>query len=105
MVKLIVYTPKDAEELILRTLASAGVGSSGNYSCWSISMDVTERFQPNQAAQPHQGQAGEISKLANRRLEFQVPESKYLQLIELVRSVHPYETPAIEVVPLLYPKS
>jgi len=103
LVKLIIYTPPEAEERILRALANVGVGTSGNYECWAIGFDVTEQFRPTSKAQPFEGSVGALSRQTNRRLEFHVPQSKYLEYIEVVREVHPYETPAIEVIPLLYP--
>ena len=84
-------------------LAKAGVGSQGSYDSWSIGFDVTERFRPLETAKPFEGAAGQLSQVRNRRLEFHVPTDQYPSIIQLIQTAHPYETPAIEVIPLLYP--
>jgi len=103
LVKLIVYCPPEAQEPILSALAQAGVGRIGAYDSWSIGFGVEERFRPLEGSHPYQGQTGSLTELTVRRLEFQVEDRRYLEVIDLVKAHHPYEVPPIEVLPLLYP--
>ena len=105
MVKLIVYCPVISEGPILDALKAAGIGQQGAYDCWSIGFDVTERYRPLANAQPHSGQIGILTEQSCRRLEFHVPKNQYLSIIQQIKAIHPYEVPAIEVTPLLYPAS
>ncbi|OGG97107.1 MAG: hypothetical protein A2527_13225 [Candidatus Lambdaproteobacteria bacterium RIFOXYD2_FULL_50_16] len=103
MVKLICYCPPEAEELILQTLGDLGVGQFGLYDHWSLSSEVTETFRPLEGANPSKGKLGRLSRVQSRRLEFQCAKADYLRLVEAIKQVHPYQTPAIEVWALLYP--
>ncbi|MDT8447419.1 MAG: hypothetical protein RRB13_11060 [bacterium] len=103
MVKLIVICPPEAQEQLLSVLAEAGLGQLGVYDSWSLASPVTETFRPLPGAEPHEGVIGQRTQVANRRLEFQCPDERWPEMVELICANHPYQSPAIEVIPLLYP--
>lgn len=103
MVKIIVICPPEAEAGLLKALGQAGLGHLGAYDCWSLSSEVVESFRPLPGADPADGQIHQIHRAPKRRLEFQCPKAQWPAMVELIKQHHPYETPAIEVLPLLHP--
>lgn len=102
-VKVIVYSPLEAADKIRSSLAEIGCGKLGNYDSWSIATEVVERFRPLEGANPTTGKCMKVEKVITERVEVQCLESNWKEVVEKIKTVHPYETPAIEVIPLLYP--
>lgn len=97
---LIVYCPEGAAEAVRKALASAGAGKIGNYDGCSFSTKGTGRFRPNEQANPAIGSAGEMESVAEEKIEVQVEESLLPAVIRAVKAVHPYEEPAMHILPM-----
>lgn len=53
-----------------------------------------------EGSEPYNGTIGEITTADEMRVEFAVDEKFLKKAIVTVRSVHPYEEPAIDVIPM-----
>ncbi len=98
--KIIVFTPLSHCNEIRKVIGDAGAGHIGNYSHTSFSSRGIGRFKPNGKAKPHIGTAGKIEEVEEERIEFICPKKIAKEIITLIREVHPYEEPAIDIIPL-----
>jgi hypothetical protein len=100
-VKIVVYVPALAGNKVRNVLAEAGAGQLGNYDHCSFSSRGIGRFRPLKGANPHVGSTGELEEVEEERIEALCPEEKVKAVIAAVKSAHPYEEPAIDIIPLL----
>lgn len=98
--KLIVYVPESHLDVLMDTLFAAGAGHIGNYSECSFSVKGKGSFKPEEGANPYSGNVGRRSMDEEIRLELLVPTWKISTVLEAMRSVHPYETIAYDIIPL-----
>lgn len=100
---LIVYVPVSEADRTRKALADAGAGKIGNYDSCSFSVRGTGRFRPNDRANPAIGSAGKIEEVEEERIEVLVPNlpSDLKRILKAVKEVHPYEEPAIHLLPMV----
>lgn len=105
-VKIITYVPVESAEKVRQAMHKAGAGtwSKGKYDQVSSEVKAIGRFRPLPRAEPTIGKIGEVSEVKETRIEMLCQESKYESIIKAIKASHPYEEPAIEVIPLLYPR-
>ena len=100
-VKIVVYTPLTHADEIRGVLAEAGVGHIGNYSNCSFSSEGVGRFKGDDGADPYIGGKGRVERVKEERIEAICEYSEWENVLKKVKRAHPYEEPAIDVVPLL----
>lgn len=98
---LIVYTPVDAADKVRTALAIAGAGKIGAYDSCSFSTKGTGRFRPTEEANPAIGSAGNLEQVEEEKIEVVVPSEVLTDVLQAAKRVHPYEEPAIHVLPML----
>lgn len=99
-VKLEIFVPQEYTLTIRDELARIGVGVIGNYDhCVAISQ-VTGYFRPLAGAEPFDGKVGEIKATAEYKIEVNCMRELVKDAIRVIKSVHPYEEPLINVIPL-----
>lgn len=86
---------------VRKALAEAGAGKIGNYDHCSISYPVKGRFRPLKGAKPVIGKVGQIEEVKEEMIETICPKKILQKVILALRKAHPYEEPAIDIVPLL----
>lgn len=100
-VKIFVTVPKNNTNEVRNAVCNAGAGIIGNYSYCTTCVSSLGTFIPNDNAKPYIG--------VNNRLEF-VEEDKLEVICDIkiakhviteLRKVHPYEEPAIDIIPLI----
>ena len=62
---------------------------------------VKGTWKPLEGAHPYDGTVGEISVADEIRLEFAVKAKDLESVIAAIADVHPYEEPAIDVIPMM----
>lgn len=62
---------------------------------------VTGTWKSLAGAKPYSGTTGEISVDQEMRLEFAVRGKDLLEALRAVKKIHPYEAPAIDVLPMM----
>lgn len=101
-VKLEIFVPQGHELKIRDALAETGVGAIGNYDHCVAIYPVQGYFRPLEGANPFDGEIGKISEAAEYKYKVEVNCRRELvnEAIKVIKSVHPYEEPLINVVPL-----
>lgn len=99
-VKIVTFVPRDKAEGIRDALATAGAGLIGNYSLCAFLVEGTGTFLGNPDARPTVGDVGAIKHVLETRLEMVCSTAALPLAIETLHRFHPYETPAIDVLPL-----
>ncbi|MFA5934132.1 MAG: hypothetical protein WC795_02850 [Candidatus Paceibacterota bacterium] len=98
--KLVIFVPLSHVDIVRQTLGEAGAGKIGNYDFCSFSTRGTGRFRGNENSNPAIGKAGELSSVEEERIEVVVPREILKDVIEKIKSVHPYEEVAFDIYPL-----
>lgn len=98
---LIVYVPLSHADAIRAVLAKNGAGKIGAYDSCSFSMRGTGRFRPRKGATPHIGSVGSVENVEEERIEVVVDDATDMEkLLREIRRTHPYEEPAIHILPM-----
>lgn len=100
-VKIFVFVPIENVVDVRNAMCEAGAGVMGNYSFCTTSTKVIGTFIPNDNARPHIGKKNKLENVVEEKIEAVCDLSKIRQVISRIREVHPYEEPAIDIVPLL----
>jgi hypothetical protein len=99
-VKLEIFVPQEYAFKIRDELAKIGVGRIGNYDhCVAIS-PVQGYYRPLPGADPFDGKIEQISEVKEYKIEVNCKRESVNEAMELIRSVHPYEEPVVNVIPL-----
>jgi len=102
-VKIVVAAPRRYATKIRVAAGKAGAGKQGNYDFTSGSIRQIGRFRPLDGATPMIGKLGKLQAVKEERIEVLCERKLYKKIIKAIRKQHPYEEPAIEVYPLIYP--
>ena len=99
-VKLEIFVPREFGLKIRDELAKIGVGAIGNYDHCVALTPVRGFFRPMEAANPFEGEVGNISEVEEYKVEVNCKRDLVEEAVKVIRSVHPYEEPLINVIPL-----
>ncbi len=99
-VKLEIFVPQEYALKIRDELAKIGVGRIGNYDHCVALYPVQGYFRPLPGADPFEGEIGKISETVEHKLEVKCERGLVNEAMKVIRSVHPYEEPLINVIPL-----
>lgn len=101
-VKLRITVPVgEVANKLRRALGEAGAGVQGNYDFCSFSFPITGRFRPLKGANPAIGKIGEIEEVKEELIETICHKEKLEKVLKVIKKIHPYEEPAIDIMPLL----
>ncbi len=99
-VKLEIFIPQEYTLKLRDELAKVGVGRLGNYDHCVATYPVQGYFRPLPGADPYQGEIGKISETVEHKLEVNCERALVEQALKVIRSVHPYEEPLVNIIPL-----
>ncbi|PYG01719.1 dinuclear metal center protein, YbgI/SA1388 family [Georgenia satyanarayanai] len=94
---LTVFVPREDTAAVLDALAAAGAGAIGDYDRCAFTVAGQGTFRPGAAANPTIGARGEVTEVAEDRLEMTVPRERRAAVLAALRAAHPYEEPAFSV--------
>jgi len=100
-VKIFVTIPVANVIEVRNAVCEIGAGIIGNYTYCTTSSKVIGTFKPNEDADPYIGNKNELEFVEEEKLEFVCDTDKVKKVISKIREVHPYEEPAIDIVPLM----
>lgn len=100
-VKISVTVPLENAAEIRQVLADAGTGVIGNYSHCSTSIKAIGTFKGNDSTKPYVGEKNKFETVAEEKIEVQCDINIVREVLKKLREAHPYEEPAIEIIPLL----
>jgi len=98
--KIVVFVPIADAERVRQALAEAGAGAIGDYDSCSFQTEGTGRFRPLAGANPTIGAVGELESVPEVRLEVVAARAQRRTVLAALRSAHPYEEPAFDVIEL-----
>lgn len=100
-VKIIVTIPVENVDEVRKAICEAGAGIIGNYTYCSMSTKCIGTFKPNDKANPYIGENNRLEFVEEEKLEVVCDIKNIKKVISRLREVHPYEEPAIDIVPLI----
>lgn len=100
-VKIFVTIPCDYTEKVREAICSAGAGIIGNYTFCTTSVKSLGTFIPNNDSDPFIGEKNKLEYVEEDKLEVICDIKNAKHVISELRKVHPYEEPAIDIVPLI----
>ena len=103
-VEIIVTMPKENVEEIRTAICQAGAGIMGKYTFCTISTNIVGTFIPSEDANPYIGENNKLEFVEETKLEVICDVEIVGKIIEIIKKVHPYEEPGIDIIPLLSPE-
>ena len=100
-VKIIVTIPIENVNEVRNAICEAGAGVIGNYTHCSMSTKCVGTFKPTNEANPYIGERNNLEFVEEEKLEVVCDVNIVKSVISKLREVHPYEEPAIDIVPLI----
>ena len=100
-VKIFVTIPIANVNEVRNAVCDAGAGVIGNYSYCSTSFKGIGTFRPESNANLYMGKLGEIEFVEEEKLEVICDVENVKRVIGALRKSHPYEEPAIDIIPLI----
>lgn len=100
-VKIFVTIPTENVEDVRNAVCESGAGVIGDYSFCTSSTKSIGTFKPNDNANPYIGENNKLEFVEEEKLEFVCDIDKVKTVISELREVHPYEEPAIDIIPLI----
>ena len=97
---VVTVSEKDADKL-REAIGNANCGKIGNYTHCSFSIKGIGRFKPESGANPAIGEVGKLEEVLEERIEVTCEKDNLSNVITAIRSVHPYDEPAIDIYPML----
>jgi dinuclear metal center YbgI/SA1388 family protein len=98
--KLVTFVPESAIETVATAITAAGAGRFGAYSQCTFRSPGIGTFRGEIGSNPTIGKPGEFERVNEIRLESFVAIVDAAQVVAALRSAHPYETPAFDLIPL-----
>ena len=97
MYKLCFYVPETHREAVNSAVFSAGGGRIGQYDqcCWQVLGQG--QFRGLEGSQPFIGQPGQVTQVAEWKVELVVADELIHDAVKAMKKQHPYEAPAFEV--------
>ena len=100
-VKIIVTIPLENIEEVRNAICEAGAGVIGNYKYCSMSTKCVGTFKPTDEANPYIGEKNNLEFVDEEKLEVVCDVKNVKEVVSVLRKVHPYEEPAIDIIPLI----
>lgn len=101
VVKIEIFIPEEYLEPLRDELSKIDVGHIGNYDhCVSIT-DVRGYWRPLDGAAPYAGEIGQISAGTECKVEVNCKWENIEDAIRVIKSIHPYDEPLINIIPLI----
>ena len=99
-VKIEIFTPLEYVLPLRDALANAGAGVIGNYDHCVAAHPIQGYYRPLAGANPFEGEVGVISEGTEYKVEVNCKRELVDAALAAIRSVHPYEEPLINIIPL-----
>ncbi|WP_457943545.1 divalent cation tolerance protein CutA [Caproiciproducens sp. LBM24188] len=98
--KIEIYIPPDYVVPLRDALSEVGAGHIGAYDhCVSITQ-VSGYWRPLEDAKPFLGELGQVCEGTECKVEVRCRRELIPEAVRVIRKIHPYEEPVINIVPL-----
>ncbi|NLZ77698.1 MAG: NGG1p interacting factor NIF3 [Spirochaetales bacterium] len=102
---LVFFVPTTHLEEVKSALFAQGAGRLGSYERCSFQVKGEGQFKPLSGSDPFLGAEGVLEKVEEWRVEMVVSNEVVKEVLEALLAVHPYETPAYHLYPVLTKES
>ncbi len=92
-VLITVTVPTENAEELRKAICDAGAGVIGNYTYCTSNTITKGTFIPNKQSNPYIGEKEKLETVCDVKI--------LKQVLKRLREVHPYEEPAINIIPLI----
>jgi dinuclear metal center YbgI/SA1388 family protein len=99
-VKFVTFVPPEFTAKVREAAGNAGAGNIGEYRHCSFAARGTGSYTPSTKARPFKGETGLLSLSDEDRIEMVAPAALIQRIVAAVRTVHPYEEMAFDIIPL-----
>lgn len=100
-VKITVTIPSENLQELRNAICQVGAGTIGNYTDCSIATKCIGTFKPMDSATPYIGEKNKLEFVEEEKLEARSDINIVKRVLKRLREVHPYEEPAIDIIPLI----
>lgn len=101
-VKICTTIPVGKTNEIREAVCNAGAGTIGtNYEQCSNIIKCIGTFKPINNANPYIGKLDKLEFVEEEKLEVICELNKVKEVVKVLREVHPYEEPEIDIIPLV----
>lgn len=100
-VKISVTIPPENVSEVRNAICDFGAGIIGNYTYCSMSTKCIGTFKPNDEANPYIGENNKLEFVEEEKLEVVCDVDNVKTVIKKLMEAHPYEEPAIDIIPLI----
>lgn len=100
-VRIIVTVPNKNLEEVRKAICEEGAGVIGNYTDCTISTKCIGTFKPSNNANPYIGEKNKLEIVEEEKIETVCDISIAKKVLKRLKEVHPYEEPAISIIPLI----
>lgn len=96
--KWAVFVPPDDADAVVEAMTRAGAGAIGGYDSCTFTAAGIGSFRPLEGATPTVGTVGELGHVPEDRVEMVARRAARTAILAALRSAHPYEEPAFDLV-------
>jgi hypothetical protein len=96
----VTFVPAGAADALAAAMSEAGAGVIGEYDHCSFRAEGTGTFRGSEHTRPAVGRRGRLEHVREVRLEMIMPRSAAPKVVRALRAAHPYEEPAMDIIPL-----
>ena len=100
-VKICVTVPMKNVQEVRNAICEEGAGIIGEYNYCSMSTKCIGTFKASDKANPYIGERNKLEFVEEEKLEVICNIDIAKKVIIKLREVHPYEEPAIDIIPLI----
>lgn len=100
MYKFIFFVPDSHVETVKEAIFNAGGGKIGEYSHCAWQILGQGQFKPLAGSNPYSGTVDELKKVPEWRVELVVADKFIQDVVNAMKTAHPYEVPAYDVIKL-----
>ncbi len=100
LMKLFTFVPLAYADKVLEAIFKAGAGYIGNYSDCSFGVDGTGTYKAGEGTDPFAGKIGTRHAEPETKIEVLFPAHLEKNIIHVLKSVHPYEEMAYDLINL-----
>ncbi|RYY60723.1 MAG: Nif3-like dinuclear metal center hexameric protein [Chitinophagaceae bacterium] len=101
--KLVCFVPVDFASKVRDAIFTAGAGGIGHYDECSFNTSGVGTFRPLEGANPFTGTTGKRQEEPELKLEMVYPAAFEKRIVAAMRTAHPYEEVAFDLLPLANP--
>lgn len=100
MYKLVFFVPDSHAEYVKEAIFNVGGGKIGEYSHCAWQVLGNGQFKPLKGSHPYLGDIDQITIVPEWRIELVVEKTLIHDVINALKTSHPYEMPAYDVIRL-----